>query len=159
MSCAGLTLGEIIFGYTPRVVLPPQQPVLNATMEQVQRRGEDVSNDGLDAIFRHIKKVMRFFVRQHLPAKSRSVCFYSNSLISLTYFHLPPQRAAPCHGEELHPACDNILSGYLCAVTQYLVSMMYLVSKMEFMVLNSPEGFWRSLPQRSLSFLDPNLKT
>ena len=109
MSCAGLTLGEIIFGYTPRVVLPPQQPVLNATMKQVQRRGEDVSNDGLDAIFRHIKKVKRFFVRQHLPAKSRSVCFYSNSLISLTYFHLPPQRAAPCHGEELHPACDNIL--------------------------------------------------
>ncbi len=50
MSCAGLTLGKIIFGYTPRVVLPPQQPVLNATMEQVQRWGEDVSNDGLDAI-------------------------------------------------------------------------------------------------------------
>ncbi len=23
MSCAGLTLGKIIFGYTPRVVLPP----------------------------------------------------------------------------------------------------------------------------------------
>ena len=50
MSCDGLTLGKIIFGYTPRVVLPPQQPVLNATMEQVQRWGEDVSNDGLDAI-------------------------------------------------------------------------------------------------------------
>ena len=51
MSCAGLTLGKIIFGYTPRVVLPPQQPVSNATMEQVQRWGEDVSNDGLDAIY------------------------------------------------------------------------------------------------------------
>ena len=36
MSCEGLiTLGKIIFGYTPRVVLPPQQPVSNATMEQV----------------------------------------------------------------------------------------------------------------------------
>ena len=35
MSCDRLTLGKIIFGYTPRVVLPPQQPVLNATMEQV----------------------------------------------------------------------------------------------------------------------------
>ena len=50
MSCDGLTLGKIIFGYTPRVVLPPQQPFSNATMEQVQRWGEDVSNDGLDAI-------------------------------------------------------------------------------------------------------------
>ena len=50
MSCDGLTLGKIIFGYTPREVLPPQQPVSNATMEQVQRWGEDVSNDGLDAI-------------------------------------------------------------------------------------------------------------
>jgi hypothetical protein len=50
MSCDELTLGKIIFGYTPRVVLPPQQPVSNATMEQVQRWGEDVSNDGLDAI-------------------------------------------------------------------------------------------------------------
>jgi hypothetical protein len=50
MSCDGLTQGKIIFGYTPRVVLPPQQPVSNATMEQVQRWGEDVSNDGLDAI-------------------------------------------------------------------------------------------------------------
>ena len=53
MSCAGLTLGKIIFGYTPRVVLPPQQPFSNATMEQVQRWGEDVSNDGLDAISAH----------------------------------------------------------------------------------------------------------
>jgi hypothetical protein len=56
-----LTQGKINFGYTPRVVLPPQQPVSNATMEQVQRWGEDVSNDGLDAIW-HIKKVKRFFV-------------------------------------------------------------------------------------------------
>jgi hypothetical protein len=53
MSCDGLTLGKVIFGYTPRVVLPPQQPVLNATMEQVQRWGENVSNDGLDAISAH----------------------------------------------------------------------------------------------------------
>ena len=52
-SCDGLTLGKIIFGYTPRVVLPPQQPFSNATMEQVQRWGEDVSNDGLDAISAH----------------------------------------------------------------------------------------------------------
>jgi hypothetical protein len=50
MSCDGLTLGKIIFGHTPRVVLPPQQSVSNATMEQVQRWGEDISNDGLDAI-------------------------------------------------------------------------------------------------------------
>ena len=50
MSCDELTLGKIIFGYTPRVVLPPQQPVSNATMEQVQRWGEDISNDGLDVI-------------------------------------------------------------------------------------------------------------
>jgi hypothetical protein len=35
MSCDGLTLGKIIFGYTPRVVLPPQQPFSNATIEQV----------------------------------------------------------------------------------------------------------------------------
>jgi hypothetical protein len=53
MSCDGLTLGKIIFGYTPRVVLPPQQPFPNATTEQVQRWGEDVSNDGLDAILAH----------------------------------------------------------------------------------------------------------
>ena len=50
MSCDELTLGKIIFGYTPRVVSTPQQPVSNATMEQVQRWGEDVSNNGLDAI-------------------------------------------------------------------------------------------------------------
>jgi hypothetical protein len=50
MSCDELTLGKIIFGYTPRVVSTPQQPVSNATMEYVQRWGEDVSNDGLDAI-------------------------------------------------------------------------------------------------------------
>jgi hypothetical protein len=41
--------------------------------------------------------------------------------------------------------------------------LQYLVSKMEFTVLNSPKGFWRSLPKRSHSFLnsflDPNLKT
>ncbi len=39
--------------------------------------------------------------------------------------------------------CDNILSGYLCAVTKVLVS------KMEFMVLNSSKGFWRSLEEIS----------
>ena len=50
MSCARLTLGKIIYGYTPRIVLPPHQPVLIATMEQIQRWGEDVFNDGLDAI-------------------------------------------------------------------------------------------------------------
>ena len=50
MSCEELTLGKIIFGYTPRVVSTPQQPVLNATMEQLQIWGDDVSNDGLDAI-------------------------------------------------------------------------------------------------------------
>jgi len=53
ISCGRLTLGKIIFGCTPRVVLPPQQPVSNATMEQVKRRGEDVSNDGLDAFYAH----------------------------------------------------------------------------------------------------------
>jgi hypothetical protein len=53
MSCDKLTLGKIVFEYTPRVVLPPQQPVSNTTMEQVQRWGEDVSNDGLDAISAH----------------------------------------------------------------------------------------------------------
>ena len=53
MSCDELTLRKIIFGYNPRVVSTPQQPVLNATMKQVQRWGEDVSNDGLDAIYAH----------------------------------------------------------------------------------------------------------
>ena len=53
MSCDGLTLGKIIFRYTPRVVLPPPQPVSNTMMEQVERWGEDVSNDGLDAISAH----------------------------------------------------------------------------------------------------------
>ncbi len=37
--------------------------------------------------------------------------------------------------------------------------LQYLVREMKFTVLNSPKGFWRSLPQRSHSFLDPNLKT
>jgi hypothetical protein len=40
--------------------------------------------------------------------------------------------------------------------------LQFLVSKMEFTVLNSPKGFWRSLPKRSQSFLNsflyPNLK-
>jgi len=53
ISCGRLTLGKIIFEYAPRVVLPPQQPVSNATMEQVKRWGEDVSNDGLDAFYAH----------------------------------------------------------------------------------------------------------
>ena len=52
-SCGRLTLGEIIFGCAPRVVLPPQQPASNATMEQLKRWGEDVSNDGLDAFYAH----------------------------------------------------------------------------------------------------------
>jgi hypothetical protein len=33
--------------------LPPQQPVLNATMIQVERWGEDISNNGLDAFYAH----------------------------------------------------------------------------------------------------------
>ena len=38
MSCDVLTLGKIIFGYTPRVVLPPQQPVLKRkTMQEAQK--------------------------------------------------------------------------------------------------------------------------
>jgi len=45
-----LPWGKIIFGYTTRVVLAPQQLVSIATMEQIQRWGEDISNDGLDAI-------------------------------------------------------------------------------------------------------------
>ena len=53
--------------------------------------------------------------------------------------------------------CDNILSGSLCAVTTGFSQQM------EFMVLKSPNGFWRPLPQRSHSFLnsflDPNQKT
>jgi len=53
ISCGRLTLGKIIFEYAPRVVLPPQQPVLNAMMEQVKIWGEDVSNDRLDAFFAH----------------------------------------------------------------------------------------------------------
>jgi hypothetical protein len=54
MSCGGITRGKIIVGYTPSVILPPQQPVSNAMMEQIlQRWGEDVSNDGLDAISAH----------------------------------------------------------------------------------------------------------
>ena len=53
ISCGRLTLGKIIFGCGPRVVLPPQQPVSNNTMEQIERWGEDVSNDGLDAFYAH----------------------------------------------------------------------------------------------------------
>ncbi len=59
MSCDGLTLGKIIFGYTPRVDLPPQQPVSKTTIEPVQRWGEDVSNNWMQ--FRHIKKNQAFF--------------------------------------------------------------------------------------------------
>jgi hypothetical protein len=40
--------------------------------------------------------------------------------------------------------CYNILSGYLCAVTTEFSQQM------EFTVLNSPKGFWRSLPEISL---------
>ena len=38
MSCDGLTLAKLIFGYTPRVVLPPQQPVSNATIRWNRHR-------------------------------------------------------------------------------------------------------------------------
>ena len=56
------------------------------------------------------------------------------------------------------------INGWLSPVTTSLVDisvrwLKYLVSKMDCTVLNSPKGFWRSLPQRSHSFLDPNLKT
>jgi hypothetical protein len=40
--------------------------------------------------FRHIKKVMQFFVRQHLPAKSRTVGFYTKYFsISLYLYSVP----------------------------------------------------------------------
>ena len=58
-----------------------QSVALNTTVEQVQRWGEDVSNDGLDAIL--TSKIYRqFFVRLSVPAKFRNVCFYWNSLFS-----------------------------------------------------------------------------
>ena len=51
-----------------------------------------------------------------------------------------------------YAACDNILSGYLCAVTT-------VFSRQDgvFTVLNSPKGFWRSFPQRSLFLRDLTL--
>ncbi len=52
-SCGRLTLGKIIFGFATRVVVPPQQAVSNATMEQVKRWGEGVSDDGLDVFYGH----------------------------------------------------------------------------------------------------------
>ncbi len=70
MSCDGLTLGKIIFGCTPRVVLPPQHSGIREktfpTMGWMQ--------------FRHIKKVKQFFVGSQIPAKQRNLGFYSNSL-------------------------------------------------------------------------------
>jgi hypothetical protein len=83
MSCDGLTLGKIIFGYTPRVVLPPQQPFLNATMEQVQRWGEDVSNDGLDAMSAHYKSHAIF--RPSTPSRQISKCMF---LFEQSYMHI-----------------------------------------------------------------------
>ena len=71
MSCDGLTLGKIIFGYTPRVVLPPHQPVLNATMNRY-RDGEKTFPTMGWMQFRHIKKVKRFFVR--LDSRQISNC-------------------------------------------------------------------------------------
>ena len=56
-----------------------QSVALNTTVEQVQRWGEDISNDGLDAISTS-KIYRRFFVRLSDPAKFRNVCFYWNSL-------------------------------------------------------------------------------
>jgi hypothetical protein len=66
MSCDGLTLEKIIFGYTPREVLPPQQPVSNATMEQLQRWGEDVSNN-----FGTLKKSSNFWLVYRFPPNSK----------------------------------------------------------------------------------------
>ena len=37
------------------------------------------------------------------PPRSANLC----PDISLTYFHLPPQRVVPCHGEELHAAAAH----------------------------------------------------
>ena len=65
-----LTLGKIIFGYTPRVGLPPQQPVSNDTMEQVQRWGEDVSNDGVGCNFGTLKKSSDFSSVNTFPPNS-----------------------------------------------------------------------------------------
>jgi hypothetical protein len=59
-----------------------------------------------------------------------------------------------------HATCsDRVASVTISLVNISVRRLQYLVSKMEFTVLNSPKGFWRSLPQRSHSFLDPNLKT
>ena len=70
---------------------------------------------------------------------------------------LPP---TPSRGEAIavgclsfaYAACDNILSGYLCAVTT-----IFSQQDRVFTVLNSPKAFWRSFPQRSLFLRDLTL--
>jgi len=84
MSCAGLTLGKIIFGYTPRVVYLPSNLFRLLQWNRYIDREKTFPTMGWMQ-FRHIKKVKRFFVRQHLPAKYRSVGFYSNSLINVIF--------------------------------------------------------------------------
>jgi len=61
---------------------------------------------------------------------------YAKHLFSLRF----PQMTKYCVMRE----CDNIHSWISSAVTQHLVISM------EFTVLNSPKGFWRSLPEISL---------
>ncbi len=64
---------------------------------------------------------------------------------------LPPLCCLRCQ----RPLLPSMLPSLLPFVTKSLVDILvwwlqYLVSKMEFTVLNSPKGFWRSLPEISL---------
>ncbi len=45
------------------------------------------------------------------PPRSANLC---PDILSLTYFHLPPHRAVPCHGEEPHAAAARRHRRRLC---------------------------------------------
>ena len=82
------TLLKMSFGDGTRVVLPPQHAVLHSMMEQLQRWGEDISNDGSDAILTSWN-LWQIFVHFSVPDKFQNICVCSNSLICSTACKCP----------------------------------------------------------------------
>ena len=78
MSCDGLTLGKIIFGYTPRVVLPPQQPVSKDGEKTfpTSNLGTLKKSSDLSSVFRFPPNSERWVsIRTDIPNEPLSIAF------------------------------------------------------------------------------------
>jgi hypothetical protein len=94
-----------------------------------------------------------------VPLWNASSCI----VVSITSIVAPASMCCHWRQQQRQQATTEILSP-LASVTISLVDisvwwLQYLVSKMEFTVLKSPKGFWRSLPEISLFSLFSQLES